>query len=79
MVRRWLNAIIFSAGLVALAVVFFFVPLGRRTLFEHVRRISATPEAQELGTEVDEASERVEGAVREKVRDLTRDAGLDAR
>ena len=32
--------------------VFFFVKVGTRTLYEHTSRISATPEAKELGNDL---------------------------
>ena len=39
--------------------VFFFVPIGRRTLYDHAKRIAGTPEAQEFGHEMRGAGERV--------------------
>lgn len=64
-------------GLLALAYVFFFVPLGRRTLHEHTLRIAATDEAQELGEDVDVASDRIGDALQEKLREtqMAGDAG----
>lgn len=67
-------------SLVVLGVVlygFFFVPLGERTLFEHVWRIARTDEAQDLGREAAEASVR---AGREVVRqvDEADEAGANA-
>lgn len=52
----------------AVAYVTFFVPLGEKTLYQHLAGISATPEAQELGDEVrkkiDDAAEQIKtGAV----------------
>jgi len=56
-------------GLACFLFVFFLVPLGRRTLFEHVMRIAHTEEAQDLGREVGEASERIGEEIREQIRD----------
>lgn len=54
----------------------FMVPLGRYTLFQHLRRIAATSEAQELGGEVGEASERLRGEVTRQVGEaIAADAG----
>jgi hypothetical protein len=39
--------------------VFFFVPIGRRTLWDHAKRIAGTAEAQEFGHEMRGAGERV--------------------
>ncbi|MDJ0765018.1 MAG: hypothetical protein QNJ97_18700 [Myxococcota bacterium] len=48
-----------SLAIVAIFAYFaFFVPLGNKTLFEHLTLISKTEEAQEL-----------EGAIKEKVKD----------
>jgi hypothetical protein len=40
-----------ASGFTSLAVLYvvFFVPVGRRTLWQHATRIAGTPEAQELG------------------------------
>lgn len=46
--RRILNVILWSIGLAVVLTVYFFVPIGRRTLFEHTLRIAATEPAQEL-------------------------------
>ncbi len=58
-------------SLIVLCVVgyfVFFVPLGERTLFGHVRRIVATDEAQELGREVGEAGRRLGDELRAQLR-----------
>ncbi|MGE0788336.1 MAG: ExbD/TolR family protein [Sandaracinaceae bacterium] len=57
--RRMINGAIWLVGLVVLLVVYFLVPLGRYTLFEHTLRIARTEPAQELGAELSEASEAV--------------------
>ena len=46
-------------GLSCALYVFFLVPLGERTLYQHVRRIAATEEAEDLGRELGEAGERL--------------------
>jgi hypothetical protein len=46
-------------GLAVFLYVFFFVPLGERTAFQHARRIAGTDEAQELGREAGEAAGRL--------------------
>ncbi len=58
---------------------FFFVPLGDRTLFEHVWRIAHTDEAQDLGREAAAASLRAGQEVIRQVDDVDAhsDAGAD--
>ncbi len=74
MIRRAIKAVVYLTGLLVLAYGYFFVPLGQRTLFDHTRRILATPEAQELGAEVDVAAGRMGQAVHEHLEAL-QDAG----
>jgi hypothetical protein len=57
------------AALGAVAYVAVFVPLGSHTLWEHITRIAGTEEAQELGREVDSASERLETALESELRE----------
>ncbi|MBZ0122137.1 MAG: hypothetical protein K8H88_34405 [Sandaracinaceae bacterium] len=57
--RRLIRGIVYLAGLCALTFVFFFVPIGQRTLWDHAQRIAATEPAQELGQELGAAGERV--------------------
>lgn len=72
---RWAISFLVSF---AVAWFVFMVPLGRFTLFEHLRRIAATDEAQELGDEAVEASGRLRGEVARQVGDAMRpDAGSD--
>ncbi|GAB5547535.1 MAG: hypothetical protein RLO52_44480 [Sandaracinaceae bacterium] len=54
--RRLINGFFWLVGLAVVSVVYFFVPVGRFTLFEHTLRIAATEPAQELGREVEKAS-----------------------
>ncbi len=56
MISRAINFAIWLVGAGVIAYVVFFVPVGKRTLSEHAQRIWATPEAQELQTEVKEAA-----------------------
>lgn len=72
MIKSAIKGIVYLTAFGVLAYLFFFVPLGRRTLWEHVQRIAATDEAQDLGEDVSTATDRVETAVREK---LAPDAG----
>ena len=53
-----------SAGML---YTLFFVPLGRRTLFEHLSRIAATDEARELGEGVETTADELTTDVRERV------------
>lgn len=49
--------------------VFFFVPIGERTLCDHVKRIARTPEAQDLGRDLGRASIRVAERTREELQE----------
>ncbi|MDP3278811.1 MAG: hypothetical protein Q8Q09_26705 [Deltaproteobacteria bacterium] len=75
---RWMgSAFVTMVGL----YVFFFIPIGRRTLCDHARRVATTPEAREFGDEMRQAGGRVadrtrsefEGVIRHGV--LPNDAG----
>ena len=48
--------------------VFFFVPLGSRTLYDHAKRIAGTPEAHDLGRDVSGAGQRVITKARDELR-----------
>jgi hypothetical protein len=51
-----------SVKLVVLSVILyatFFIPVGERTLWEHLRRISNTREARELTSEVGNMMNRI--------------------
>jgi len=54
--RKALNGFLWLVGLLVVLAVYFFVPLGRYTLYEHTLRIAATEPAQDLGEEVGEAT-----------------------
>ena len=55
MVRRLIGLCISLIGIGSFLYLFFEVPLGRRTLYEHSRRIVATEPAQELGEDLETA------------------------
>lgn len=67
-------------GLAVVAYVFFFVPLGQRTMYQHGRRIAGTDEARELGREATEAADRLRDHVEEQIETHVRDrdAGPEA-
>ena len=67
MVRSLLKGSLSLIGAAVVLYVTFFVPLGSRTLAEHIARISATEEAQDLGTDVRRASDRLEHEVRDRI------------
>ncbi|MBX3274305.1 MAG: hypothetical protein KF729_28825 [Sandaracinaceae bacterium] len=54
--RKAINGVLWLVGLTVVLAVYFFVPLGRYTLFEHTLRIAATEPAQELGDELGTAT-----------------------
>lgn len=62
--RRLFSSLLSLIGVAVLAYVWFFVPIGRRTLHEHALRIAETEPARELGAEVEDASERAVEHVR---------------
>ena len=64
--RRLINGALWLVGLIVVLGVYFFVPVGRFTLFEHTLRIAATEPAQELGDDLAETGEELgERAVEE--------------
>jgi len=78
MMRRLFRVAISLTGLLATLWVLFMVPFGSRTLWEHLTRVAATPEAQEMGSELGEAGEQLAEEVVTQVDRLRRDAGADA-
>jgi hypothetical protein len=66
-VRATIKMTLYVTALAALAYVTFLVPLGERTLYEHVVRISRTDEAQDLGREVQNATDRAETELRDRI------------
>jgi hypothetical protein len=59
-------------SLAALLYFTFFVPLGPHTLYGHLSRIAATPEAGELSTAVSSVAEQAYDALSERVAGLRR-------
>lgn len=57
--RRLISSLFSLIGLAVVAYVWFFVPIGRRTLHEHALRIADTDPARELEGEVEDASHRL--------------------
>lgn len=53
--KRLVNLVV----VVLAAVTFFLVPLGDKTLFQHLRAIFSTPAAGELGRELKKTGEDV--------------------
>lgn len=74
-IRLFFRGCFSLVGLVVAAYVFFAVPLGERTLYEHFQRIAATEEAKELGRDVEVAKEKLEEKVRKR---FASDASSDA-
>ncbi len=62
-------------GLAVLAYVALFVPLGERTFYQHVRRIWATDEAQELSRDLESAAQDLEADLEARLYDAGVDAG----
>ncbi len=73
-----LRTLLSLVGLAVVGYVFFFVPLGQRTLYQHARRIAGTEEAQELGREAAVAAEELKEHLEEQIERHVLDAGPDA-
>lgn len=73
--RRLLNGILSLIGLLVVLVVYFTVPIGRYTLFEHTQRIANTEPAQELGRELGQTGEALKERAVEEWNARLRDAG----
>jgi len=78
MISKLVSALIGLVGLACFVYVFFFVPIGRRTLYEHARNIAGTREAQELGSSVRNATDRVTDRVQQEWDARHGDAGMPA-
>ncbi len=61
--RRLVNGLV----LLLAAITFFLVPLGTKTMFQHLLAIGATPEAKELATGLHDKGGEVAGEVRREV------------
>lgn len=71
MIRRTIRLLWRGAVIGFLAYAFFFARLGERTPFQHVMRIAATSEAQELGHEVGVATQRISKRIGDQVFEAT--------
>jgi hypothetical protein len=78
MIRRTIRLVWTGAVLAFLAYVLFFVRLGERTPFQHLMRVAGTEEAQELGREVGEATERISKKIGDQVHEATKPPEQDA-
>jgi hypothetical protein len=67
-----------GAVLAFLVYVLFFVRLGERTTFQHLRRVINTEEAQELGRDLSAATERLSKRIGDQVHDATKPPAQDA-
>jgi hypothetical protein len=64
--RRLVHSALSLIGLAVLAYVYFFVPIGRRTLHEHALRIADTEPARELRGEAADATRRFASKLEEE-------------
>ncbi len=78
MIRKAASGCVSLIVLAVFAYLAFFVPLGERTLAEHVSRIAATPEAEELGDDAVRASERIAQEIEEQAEKEARARAEDA-
>lgn len=69
MIKFFIKGFFTFIGMAVFAYVFFFVELGERTLFQHVKRIAATEEAQDLGDDIGAASDRLRAHLEERIRE----------
>lgn len=78
MIRHFIRAIITLAGVGVILYGVFFVPLGERTMYQHLSRVAGTDEAQDLGRELGEAGDRLEEEARRRIEEAIDDGGVDA-
>lgn len=78
MIRKLIRAVITLVGLGVILYGIFFVPLGERTMYEHLSRVAETDEAQDLGREIGEAGDRIEDEARRRLREAVSDGGVDS-
>ena len=78
MIKRSMRLMWRGAVLAFLVYVLFFVQLGERSAFQHLMRVADTDEAQELGREVNAATERITKEIGEQVHDVTQPPAQDA-
>lgn len=69
-----IKSVLAAIGLAVVLYVSFFIPLGERTLAQHVQRIWATDEAQELSRDIETAADDLETHLQERLRDGSTDA-----
>jgi len=55
LVKRVVNLVVVALA----AITFFLVPIGEKTLFEHLRAIFSTPAADELGRDLQKTGQQV--------------------
>jgi hypothetical protein len=77
---KWLFTLALLAGLV---YVGFYVPFGKKTLYDHLVGISKTREAKTLGVEVDKkykkTKKKLTKEIKKKVSDISDDASKTAK
>jgi hypothetical protein len=76
MIRRSVDAVIGIVCLACVGYVYFFVPVGQRTLFEHTMRIVATEPAQELGRDATTTAHTLGARVLGEIDRMTKDGGV---
>lgn len=64
--RKMINFVLWALGVIVTAAIYFFVPIGDYTLFEHTLRIAATEPAQELGEGVQQTASDIGAAARDE-------------
>ena len=69
-----IRLIIFALALFA----FFTVPLGEKTLYQHVSGLLSTDEAKDLGRELKGATRKIGDAIQEGAQEGIEDAGGSA-
>ena len=64
MLGNFLKRLVNAAVLGLAALTFFLVPIGKKTAFQHVAAVLASPPAREAGTAIADTSRRVAGTVK---------------
>jgi hypothetical protein len=78
MIRRAVDTVIGAVCLGCVGYVYFFVPVGQRTLFEHTRRIAATEPAQELQRDATSTAHTLGARVVDELERMAPDGGVAA-
>ena len=78
MIRRLVDTVIGTVCLGCVGYVYFFVPVGQRTLFEHTRRIAATEPAQELQRDATSTAHTLGARVVDELERVATDGGVAA-